>query len=42
MHFITLTRPYGSRITINTDNILSAVDAPPPESLLGAKAELTG
>lgn len=32
MHFITVTRPDGSRIAINAANILSVVEAPPADS----------
>lgn len=45
MQFITVTRPDGSRIAINAANILSVVDAPPPDSPLagppGARARIT-
>ena len=45
MNFITVTRPDGSRIVLNPDNILSIADAPPPDSALAgaptAKARIT-
>ena len=34
MRFITVTRPGGSKIALNTANILSVVAAPPPGSPL--------
>ena len=34
MAFITVTRPDGSRIALNTADILSVVDAPPQNSPL--------
>jgi hypothetical protein len=45
MHFITVTRPDGSKIALNTANILSVVDAPPPDSPVagppGARTRIT-
>ena len=45
MFFITLTRPDGSRIVLNTANILSIVAAAPPDSPLagppGAQTRIT-
>ena len=45
MTFITLTRPDGSRIALNTASILSVVEAPPANSPLagppGARTRIT-
>ncbi len=45
MHFITLTRPDKSKIALTTANILSVIDAPPPDSALagppGARTRIT-
>jgi uncharacterized protein YlzI (FlbEa/FlbD family) len=45
MHFVTVTRPDGSGIALNTANILSIIAAPPPDSPLagppGAQTRIT-
>ena len=45
MAFITVTRPDGSQIALNTADILSVVNAPPPSSPLagppGARTRIT-